>query len=386
MAAPASQLTVQAIADSLGVKLPDGGLLVITERAAHSFMRDVLRQAISFYHSTRAHRLTVAHIEMALEALNLDPLQGYQVTPGYVVNPVSVEQCDVYPVQECPRALASVVEYSAPSAPALLSHGLRWTLIEGAFCGHFFPVRRREIPKRSISLAFVSSRNCALPRSPSEAFSLGDDGKKCANDYVSADEQQFFFQAINLLRADTVHSADVVLEALASEQKLQALVPYFLYWICGNMAIKLDRCIEMRTIVRVALALANNRWIGLGVYVHAFLKIGITGLLAASIDDDEVRVLSARLLRIVADRCDAAFPDIRTALANAFFGAMMDPETSLAAHYGALLGLKDLKIPLDQSHLTAYGSIITAELSSTDPTQCTWAARIFAFLYDPDAS
>jgi hypothetical protein len=393
MVMPATQLTVQAIADSIGVKISDPSLISAVERLGETFVRDFLQYAVTFYHSTRSYRLTSAHLEMALESLTFAPLQGYQTPPSFSVQPLAIESCDLYAVHELPRPLSSFLAQPTPAPPQSTTHRLQWTLVEGLFCGRFFPIRRREFLRaprpleRSISSPFVAQPPPELPRAAtSEDGFCGDPVIKTADDTLSVDLQQFFLESINLLRDDVAHSDEASLELIASERKLQPLVPHFLQWLFGRIVIGLNNCEEMRAAMRLALALANNKWIAIAFYVHAFLKIGITGLLCtqAAPDDREVRAIAARLLKVVTDRCEDAFPGMRLAVGNACLDSLMNPRTSLGAHYGALLGIAELKVEVGRRHLAAYGAAVEVELGSSDPIQCVWAARVLTLLEMPE--
>jgi hypothetical protein len=257
---------------------------------------------------------------------------------------------------------------------------VQWTLVEGVFCGRAY-ARRREAAKsrpleRSASSPFVGA-------APAESAPDDDEGARTADDTLSGDLQRFFLQAVNLLRDDVLHTGDAALALLSSERKLQPLVPHFLQWAFGRMALGLHSAAETRAVVALATALARNRAVALPLFAHPFAKIAMTALLAAGIAVD-TRAEAAKLLAIVADRCEGAFRDVRTAIANALLGALLNPRTSLGAHYGALRAIAELRIDVDHRLLAAYGAAVEPELECVDTDQSTWAARVLGLLRSPE--
>jgi hypothetical protein len=395
MAIGASHLTVQAIADSLGLKIADSPLVSHVERIGESFIRDFLRDVSALFQSTRAYRLTTTHIEMVIESRNLVPLQGYHVVPSYLAHPITIDQLDLYGVKEPPRQLADVATERTTAPPHFIEHRPKWTVVEGAYCGwRCLPPRRREIPRltklleRSMSTPNVSIHpQFESPRpgtgEPERAPPSADRETLFANDKLCAELQQFFIQTINLLKSDHVQSLDAALAILTEEDKLQGLLPYFLQWAFGQMTLRLANPGEIIAVIRCILALANNPSVDIGLYCHPFLKVAISGLLAASCggcDDQDVRKFASRLMNTICDRCEPTYPTIKPMIINALTNSLFSPATSLAAHYGALLGLRALNYHLSESAARFYAGLVRMELESLDGNHRTWACRIVALL------
>jgi transcription initiation factor TFIID subunit 6 len=395
MAVPASHLTVQVIADSLGLRIADSPLVSNVERIGESFIRDFLRDVSTLYQSTRSYRLTTTHIEMVIESRNFGPLQGYHVVPSYLLQPVTIDQSDLYGVKEPLRPLADVVTERTTLPPHSIEHRPKWTVIEGAYCGWRFVLpRRREIPRptklleRSASTPNVPIHpqfECPRPGTGEQERTLASLDRETlfANDKLCGELQQFFIQTINLLKADHVQSLDAALAILTEEDKLQGLLPYFLQWAFGQMTLRLGNPGEIIAVIRCILALANNRSIDIGLYCHAFLKLAITALLAASCgscDDQDVRKFASRLMCTICNRCEPTYPAIKPMIINALTNSLFSTATSLATHYGALLGLRDLDYHITESTARFYLAIVRSELQSLDGNQRTWAGRIVALL------
>jgi hypothetical protein len=81
MAASVAQLTVRAIADSIGLRLTDPSHISIVEQSRQLYIERFLEDATTFLHSLRSPRLTTLHIDMFLESRKRALLLGYSSPP-----------------------------------------------------------------------------------------------------------------------------------------------------------------------------------------------------------------------------------------------------------------------------------------------------------------
>jgi hypothetical protein len=82
-------------------------------------------------------------------------------------------------------------------------------------------------------------------------------------------------------------------------------------------------------------------------------------------NDRGVRDQSARLLRAICDKCCYAYPGLENVVFNQLTGTLFNPDTSLAAHYGAICGIRELGLGPAVwllPHLPGYINCIRCEL------------------------
>jgi hypothetical protein len=398
MSTPVQNLTIPAIADSIGLKLTDTSHISFIERDANLYIRAVLRDALAFFHVARSAVMTTSHIDMVLESRDLPPLQGYQNPPTYSIMPITVEQADLYPPREIPVHLTDVI--GAPACREIPNeHNIRWVLVEGSPSGKSSLPRRRDIPKgakieRSISVPIGSDfRHIESSRSSSSLFEVdlaAETADKHADDILSPALQKFFRSAINLLKCDSISSFDSTLEIVTTQDQIQPLVPYFLHWAFGRLTLNLDNYPEVRSVLFLTIAIASNEFVNIGLYTHPLLKIAMTGLLSVSfvcsdaIADVEVRRVSTRLLRIVCDRSEFSFPSIRTVVFNRLIEAVYDTETGLGVSYAALSALRELGLDFGYMipHLGILVSALQNEMDYGLFPQTLLAARVLELLQE----
>ena len=399
MSASFSSLTIQDIADSIGIKLSNQDLINIIDRDCDQFIRQIIHQANAFCASTRSYKLSQFHIDMVLESLGLPPLLGYDSVPNYMATPLSVDQADLYGIKENMRSLYSVVDDPVAPLPNNITHQLQWTLVEGVYTGKRSSSRDRSSKQnrdsksieRSVSVPNVSSiqhsdisRNSSINNSgnqfaassanESSDKSNQNDSKKCADDVLSNEHQKYFISTINLLRSDTVHTLDVDLYMISEEDKMQPLLPYFLQFITGKMTLELHNVKSMKVLIRFTLALLQNKSMNIPLFAHPFLRIVFSALLSSNVSssdpsssyticDTDVRRYAAEALAVLVCRCECCFRDMREVVFNSLTQTLFNPDTSLYAHYGAILGIKAIGFIRNiLPHLKSYLRFIKFEL------------------------
>ena len=385
MASAISHLTISAIADSLGVKLQDASLLNVIEQGTEVFLKSFLKDADAIYQSTRAYKLTTEHIEMVLEGRNMQPLYGYECVPNYAAQPVLVDSADLFAARETLCNLEEIVAAGAAAERACSIHKFNWTLVEGVEvgkrgAGSAVRDRRRERDSKSKSM----ERSGSVPNVASFQHELThvdasehSETHKVVDDFVSPELQKFFVNSVNLLRFDTVSSFDATLDKLVEEDRLQPLVPSFLQWAFGKFTLRLREASDVFAVLELLRALAANRFVNCSLYAHAFLKVAFTGLLSVQLSRDGndrfVRDSAAELLRVVCCRCEGDFVTLKESAFNALVNCLFNPAFSVAAHYGALAGIRALGPPFVarlMPHIPGYVRCIGREMRKQENQKC----------------
>lgn len=384
-------LTISAIAESCGIKIPDNGTMTLLEQEAEKFIKQILKEADALYQATRSYKLTTDHIDMVLESRsNCQPLYGYKTLRAS--QPAFAEAGDLFGPRELQEDLAAEIEKPATGKPTTTPHTLQWTLVEGTYIGkrsqnNRKPTTKARAMERSVSTPLSSSQNDSFRVSPYALTDAERAETMCADDLLSCELQRFFVDTINLLCYDTSNSFDSTLDKLTEEDKMQPLIPYFLQWAFGKMTINLHKPHEMQAVMRLVEAIATDKSANVPLYAHPLLKIAFTGLLSISLSDDgddrAVRETAARLLKVICARCETDFPQIREVAFNSLSSAIFCDTNTLAAQYGALVGIRELGLSFFYQllpHIPFYVACLGKEINVQNRIQRFWCGVIFDFL------
>jgi hypothetical protein len=378
------QLTAQAIADSLGLRLSDPTLLSLIEEIGASHISSFLSQVLTICHATRSALIQEQHLQMVLAARRLPPLFGYSAIPVYSVPPAAVEQTDVTGVSEIPCALSEVAAEPVPRPPHSSAHSLRWVCVDGYSPTSRLSPRKRDavrapkpIERATSTPNLPAAGHPDIPRALSALSDLDKppcDARQSADDVLSANLQQFFITFVNLLRPDSALTLTRALEQLAMEDQAHTLIPYFLQFAFAKFTEELQEPRIIFTIVNLTIAIARNPFIDIVLFTHPLLKIAFTGILAVSMSDAQMRDFpihdrAVALLKVVCNRSKFAFPGIYEAVTNQLLAALFSPSVSLMTHLGALIaivGLGPVSLSRFGPHIPAYLRIVKSEVRSRD--------------------
>lgn len=375
-AQPSHNLTIQAIADSIGIIINDPAMEALLQQEAENYVKKILYGADSIAQAARAFSLSGDHISMFLEAMRLPPLYGYQSTPTYLSSSIPVDNADLVPLKDPIVDLKELIEHPLAPKPINTNHNLHWTLIDGVFAERKSSSSKKSqnkqnkvVIERSGSVPNVSQMQHSDSNRYNDApVEKSSEPHRFADDMLGAEYQKYFINTMNLLRCDSVNSHEIIYELISTETKLQTLLPYFIQYIMGKIVVDKNRSKEMLMLARFCYALVRNKSLNIGLFVHSLLKIAFTFTIAYEIDDlahnYEVRKQGGQIIKIIIDRCQYQFPNIRTSIANTLFSTLFNPSSTLAAHYGALytIGLlgNDI-ISTIVPHITSYIKYVKKE-------------------------
>jgi transcription initiation factor TFIID subunit 6 len=210
------------------------------------------------------------------------------------------------------------------------------------------------------------------------------------SDVVNGDLQLYFVRIINLLRDDVVFSKDKAIGYVAKDLGLHQLLPYFLQFIFGQITLHFQEHGLIDTLIGLALALVTNESMGSELYVHSFLKIAFAVLVGVGMqtplcdDDKMLREHAAELLGVIVKKYRREYPTIHQAVFSSLVRFLFEAETSLAAHYGALLGIRELgewAVLALMPHLKVYYRAIAEEIEVEDGKQFSEVAAIAGLLH-----
>jgi len=391
----ASVLAAQAIADSLGISVSKATLISSIAQDGESRVQRVIGSAALLCANACSQRLTTQHINRILISERKQPLVGYDNLPFFNMLTAPCDQHELCFFRESPVQLDSVAS-SAVSEPSVQSFALEYLLTEGV------PKDKRSLSTRrllakppkidkptSVQPSSALSSVELTQRAPVSIVRQAYDLSQIVSDVVNSDLQLYFIRIINLLRDDSVYSKDTELFRLSTEVGIHQLLPYFLQFIFGQISLHCQDLQLMDILISMTSALVKNPALGSELYVHSFLKIAFVALVGSDLttavhdDDTRLRDHAAELLSLICRKYSVSYPGIESAIHNQLVLYLFKADNSLAAHYGALSGIRSLGVKSMMAvmpQLKSYYKIVSLEAKSADSRQAAAVGRIALLL------
>ncbi|PKI32551.1 hypothetical protein CRG98_047049 [Punica granatum] len=281
--------------------------------------------------------LTADDVDSALNLKNVEPIYGF-ASGGPLRFRKAIGHKDLFYLDDKDIDIKDVIEAPLPKAPldtAVLCH---WLAIEGVQ-----PAIPENAPVQVI----------AAP-SDSKSQELKDDKLpvdiKLPVKHVLSRELQLYFEKITEL---TVRNSDSVLfkkalVSLATDSGLHPLIPYFTCFIADEVSRGLNDLPLLLALMRVVRSLLQNSHINIEPYLHqlmpAVVTCVVTKRLGRRLSDNhwELRDFAANLVASICRRFGQVYTTLQTRLTKQLVNAFMNPNHSLATHYGAIQGLAAL--------------------------------------------
>lgn len=134
----------------------------------------------------------------------------------------------------------------------------------------------------------------------------------------------------------------------------------------------------MTNLIKITRSLIRNSSLCSSIYAHTFLKIIFSALIGADYtselhgDDTKLRELAADTLKLIIDKYQSCFHDIKICIFNSLIEVLFDPNTSLMAHYGAICGIEAIDenaVKYIIPHLKHYLKMMDFEIHCYNPRQ-----------------
>jgi transcription initiation factor TFIID subunit 6 len=394
MASGAAVLAAQAIADALNIPLTKPTLLNSIAQEGEQSVQRVIGAAALLSANAFAQRLSTQHINRVLLSDYRPPLIGYDNFPTFSMITICSDPNDLFFPRETAVNLDSCASAVIP-APAVHPFQAQYLLTEG------IPSDKKSLSNRRLLAKPPKIEKAAPPAAGSgpSAVELTQrppiaitrqvyDTAQSVSDVVNGDLQLYFVRIVNLLKDDTVFSNDIAISSLGRDLGLHQLLPYFLQFIFGQIVLHFQEGHLINTLVSLTISLVRNPSIGSELYVHSFLKIAFAVLvgvgLGTALDDDRaLRTHAAELLGVVVRKYRREYPAIEQVVFNSLIAQLFSAETTLGAHYGALLGIRELgptAVATALPHLASYWAAIAWETNAEDKKQFTEVAAIAQLL------
>jgi transcription initiation factor TFIID subunit 6 len=168
--------------------------------------------------------------------------------------------------------------------------------------------------------------------------------------HVLSRELQMYFDKIAELimtRSDTFLFKEALV-SLTKDSGLHPLVPYFSYFIAGEVTQSLGDLPVLFALMCVVQSLLHNPHIHIEPYLHQLMPSMITCIVAKRLghrlSDNhwELRDFSANLVALVCRRFGHVYHNLQNRLTKTLVHAFLDPAKSLTQHYGAVQGISAL--------------------------------------------
>ncbi|KFA62875.1 hypothetical protein S40285_02228 [Stachybotrys chlorohalonatus IBT 40285] len=342
---------VKDVAESVGIgSLQDDALKALTQDVEYR-VGQVIVEALRMMRSARRTTLTVNDISLALRALDVEPLYGYDSTrplrygeaslgPGQPLFYIEDEEID----------FEKLINAPLPKVPRDANFTAHWLAIEGV---------QPSIPQNPTS---VDSRaQDLLPKGPGAnpaltALAGNDSGpNKPSVKHIVSKELILYFDKIQAAILDDSPDEEVVrlrqaaLGSVRDDPGLHQLVPYFINFIMDRVTHHLDDTFTLKQMMELTHALIENKTLFLDPYASPLSAPALTCLLARKLGTDEgvdalkeqfeLRQLAASLVGRIARKYAASNTLLRPKITRTCLKYFLDPTKPPAVLYGAIHGL-----------------------------------------------
>ncbi|KAK8885142.1 hypothetical protein M9Y10_044271 [Tritrichomonas musculus] len=393
-----SVITVQAIADMLGITISKPTLVQSLAQEAEDFIAEYIRSASLLAINSRSYRLSAQHInrvlfsERYMNKLTRSPcndrLFGYEFAPFGQYLSIPFEQSELYVPRENSIKCRNVIK-SDIVPPNNQTFDFQFLLTEGVYADKkMLSVRRLiiktpKILERAISAPISQFQNTQqtsefFKRNPVSISKLTFSHIPLVHDVLNNTLQLYYSYILNLIRDDSPYVRDTALSRIETDVGLQQLLPYFLQYIIYNMTIFYQNIEQMTNLIKITRSLIRNSSLCSSIYAHTFLKIIFSALIGADYtselhgDDTKLRELAADTLKLIIDKYQSCFHDIKICIFNSLIEVLFDPNTSLMAHYGAICGIEAIDenaVKYIIPHLKHYLKMMDFEIHCYNPRQ-----------------
>ena len=339
----ASRTATTAIADQFGIRLAkvrDFDPVLEIARDAEFRIGQILAPASILFRKSHGAKLTADQLNMVVKSLGLRPLYGYNGTSQFETRTVvSGDGEHVIGVVDHEVALSEVAVPAPKASDRKATFSFNWVLVDGV------PVERRAMRKAPRLLDCGGVRGITgLPGiAGTETVHVGD--AEVVEDALASEFRGYYEHAVQSFDSEDVEVRSALEESLSRDPGIQPLLPLFLQFLAERLTSCLSDTKVVRCVALFAMALVNNPSLPVHFYAHAFLRIAMTVTLrwesGENLDDDiEVRQIGAHLLLDICERCATGFPEVRTVVLNALICGWLNPNTTHAAQFGALAGIR----------------------------------------------
>lgn len=313
--------TILSYAQSKGIEIEDDAIKVLSQDLEYR-IKELCQEADKVMVASRRTKLSIDDINYALISRNIDPLFGYDPQESLVFKSLPP---NVYYVPDKEIDLEEFLNSPLPKIPARVSIQSHWLAIEGVQpqIAQNPLITEKPEPKKEILTALAEEAEL-----------------KQQNKHILPKELQLYFDKIlSMIKSDM---KDIAIECLEKESGLQQLVPYFIQHISELILKSFKEAEVLKTCIALYFSLIKNKHVFIDPYLHQILPSLLTCVIGKSIEDDDVRKMSADIVKYIYDTYSRSYKTLAPRVLKTLTGVWMDPNRSEDSQYGALYCLSIL--------------------------------------------
>ena len=309
---------------------------------------EVLGQAIKFMRHAKRTTLHTDDISQALIVLDAEPLFGYESTRPLRFGEASIGPGQpLYYVEDEEVDFEKLINAPLPKVPREVSFTAHWLAIEGV---------QPSIPQNPTSTD--ARHQELLPKGPNANANLmavgGHDSAavKPLVKHILSSEIQLYFERITtaILDERQEETRNAAFNSVRTDPGLHQLVPYFIQFVADKITHHSRELFTLTQMLNLSHALLQNKSLYIEPYIGALVPTVLTCLVGKNLGTvtDPIpavfalRDLAASLIIEIARKHSKTSTTLKPRLARTLLKAFLDPNKSLGAHYGAIMGLQGL--------------------------------------------
>ncbi|TYZ67839.1 hypothetical protein PybrP1_004919, partial [[Pythium] brassicae (nom. inval.)] len=356
--------TLQVAAQSAGVAALGDACVRELLPEVELRLRELIQDALKFRSHARQPALTPQHVNLALQARNLEALYGFGA-PGAARYKQSEEHASLFfPDDDDELELSELLNAPLPPVPVQPALNVHWLAVDGV---------QPLIPENEAGEDDASRRTSIKD----ESF-VGQVERKPLVKHVLTEEMQLYYTNITeALKSDDFDAQRAAFTSLANDPGIHQLLPYFSRFVYEEVKHSSHDLSLLYSLMRVCRCLLVNQHLRVELYLHQLLPAILTCVLGRQLcenpadDHWALRKYAAHLVAQICDRYGETYENIQPRVSKTYHKAITDPSCPFTTQYGALYGMMYLG-PLVMEgllfpNLAQYYSRLEPALASSNP-------------------
>eukprot|EP00834_Sanchytrium_tribonematis_P000248 NODE_5_length_72347_cov_1.339331.p16 type:complete len:432 gc:universal NODE_5_length_72347_cov_1.339331:41110-39815(-) len=317
---------VLVLAESLGLAVDDSVASVIANDVEYR-VRQIIQDARKFQIHSKSSLLMSEDINSALAARNSEPIYGF-ISPAQFR---SVPQQSLFYLQDEEIDLEQLLRLQAPKLPPPVNWHAHWLAVEG----HQPLIPENPLPSDVKAATF-------RPAVEEENKTLDTIIKPMLPHVMTQEASKYYDKIVTFMTQDQ-KAVDFALQQVKSDGGLQQMLPYFIKWICDQIQAHFHNYTKLNNMIEFTRALYGNPELFIEPYLHQFLPLLLSCVLAKSVasngDHWALRRNAASVVSLFVNKYSVHYPTLKPRLAKTFMLSLLDSSKSIATKYGSILGI-----------------------------------------------